>query len=241
MENRRLKHLAELEKKISYTFSDKELLNQALTHSSYRAMVANDCPYNEELEFLGDSVLDLVIGEYLFLKYKDWDEGKLSKYRARVVCGQSLIIVGDMFSLGDFILVGKGEQTGKGIQATILEDAVEALIAAIYIDGGFTEAKKFIMRFFTEHIEKISSENLFRDFKTELQEIVHQYRGYKIEYRLLGYSGPDHDRTFTVEVLINNEVAGTGEGKSKKDAEKNAAFAAIENFEHGNIKILKRR
>ena len=241
MENRRLLQLKELEKNISYTFTDKELLNQALTHSSYRAMVENDCPYNEELEFLGDSVLDLVIGEYLFLKYRDWDEGKLSKYRARVVCGASLIMVGEMFSLSEFILVGKGEQTGKNIQATILEDAVEALIAAVYIDGGFVEAKNFIMRFFLDHIEKIATENLFRDFKTELQEIIHQYHGYKIEYNLVGYSGPDHDRIFTVEVLLNKEVVGTGVGKSKKDAEKNAAFAAIENFEQGNIKILKRR
>ena len=123
----------------------------------------------------------------------------------------------------------------------ILEDAVEALIAAVYIDGGFIEAKKFIMRFFLDHIEKIATENLFRDFKTELQEIIHQYHGYKIEYNLVGYSGPDHDRIFTVEVLLNKEVVGTGVGKSKKDAEKNAAFAAIENYEQGNIKILKRR
>ena len=216
----------ELEEKIGYTFRDFSLLKRAMMHSSYtneRHLEKYKC--NERLEFLGDAVLELVSSEYLFRESPKVSEGELTKTRASMVCEPSLAQCARDIELGKYLLLGKGEEaTGGRNRDSITSDAMEALIGAIYLDGGFTNAKEFIHRFILTDLE---DKKLFYDSKTILQEMVQAEKGGKISYRLVSAEGPDHDRTFSVEALIGERVFGEGKGRSKKAAEQQAAYQAI--------------
>ncbi len=217
--------LTELENKIGYKFKNPQLLNHALTHSSY----ANEkhLPYgsNERLEFLGDSVLGVITAEYFFKNF-DLPEGELTKLRASTVCEKSLFAFAKELDLGKYLLLGKGEIRTPGAErASMLSDAFESVIAAIYLDGGMPAAEKFVLRF----ISKAVVENPgFHDYKTALQEIIQKNPDEHISYVLVGESGPDHDKRFEVEVHLDSNVIGSGVGKSKKIAEQEAAKAALE-------------
>ena len=218
--------LKELEKKTGYTFQDFSLLKQAMLHSSYTNethLPKYRC--NERLEFLGDAVLELVSSEYLFKESPHTPEGELTKTRASMVCEPSLALCARDISLGDYLLLGKGEEaTGGRKRDSVTSDALEALIGAVYLDGGFTNAKEFIHKYVLTDLE---DKKLFYDSKTILQEMVQAKKGGKISYRLVSADGPDHDRTFAVEVLVGDTVLGEGKGRSKKAAEQQAAYKAI--------------
>ena len=218
--------LKELEQKISYNFRDFSLLEQAMMHSSYtneKHLPKNRC--NERLEFLGDAVLELVSSEFLFKSSPKMPEGELTKTRASMVCEPSLALCARDISLGDYLLLGKGEEaTGGRKRDSVTSDALEALIGAVYLDGGFTNAKEFIHKFVLTDLE---DKKLFYDSKTILHEMVQAKKGGKISYRLVSADGPDHDRTFAVEVLVGDTVLGEGKGRSKKAAEQQAAYKAI--------------
>lgn len=210
---------------IGYKFKDKSLLQTALTHSSYANEMNGKVDYNERLEFLGDSVLGMITAEFLFTHHPEMPEGKLTKTRASMVCEKSLHKFAQSIKLGEFMYLGKGEiNTGGRERPSILADAFESVIAAIYLDAGFEEAKKFVLGFIsTADIE----EPVITDYKTALQEIVQKNPGEYLEYFMVGESGPDHCKTFIVEVHLNNNVIGTGEGRSKKQAEQMAAKATL--------------
>lgn len=217
--------MKELMKKIGYEFKDEKLLENALSHSSY----ANEkrTKSNERLEFLGDSVLSLVTAEYLFGHYSHIPEGELTKLRASLVCEQALFSFAMSISLGDHLLLGKGEKmTGGDKRPSILADAFEAVIAAVYLDGGYESAKKHILSFIVPEVEQKRPAK-FEDYKTLLQEIIQQNPDEMVEYVVTDESGPDHNKTFTVEVMLNHNVIGVGVGKSKKDAEQKAASEAL--------------
>ena len=217
---------AELEKKIGYTFKQKELCTNALMHSSYtneKRLEKWQC--NERLEFLGDAVLEVVSSEYLFHEHPTEPEGKLTKMRASMVCEPALAFCAREIDLGDYLLLGKGEEaTGGRQRPSVTSDAMEALIGAIYLDGGFTNAKEFIHRFILTDLE---NKKLFYDSKTILQEIVQADMEEGISYHLIKEEGPDHNKSFTVEVKIGETVYGTGSGRTKKAAEQEAAYKAI--------------
>lgn len=217
--------MSTLEQKIEYTFNDRSLMVEALTHSSYANEKGNvDC--NERMEFLGDAVLSIVSAEYLYTTFPDMPEGKLSKLRSSLVCTQSLSDFARQINLGSFLLLGKGETASGGYDRdSILEDAFEALIAAIYLDGGMEPAKRHILRFLVPAIE--SQRIHFKDYKTTLQEIIQQNPDETLNYVLIGESGPDHDKRFEVEVHLNSNVIGRGIGRSKKQAEQEAAREAL--------------
>lgn len=220
--------LLELEKKIQYNFSDPSLLLHALTHSSYaNEMRMHKENNNERLEFLGDAVLELVTSEYVYKEYKDESEGDLTKLRASIVCEQTLSSCARNLNLGKYLLLGKGEDiTGGRDRDSILSDALEALIGAVYLDGGFTNAKELIHRFI---LDDLKNKKLFFDSKTILQEIVqNENHNQKIHYRLISEDGPDHNKTFTIAVCIGNEEIGCGVGRTKKAAEQEAAYQAIQ-------------
>ena len=218
--------LKELEKKIGYTFREPALLKQALMHSSYtneKHLPKYQC--NERLEFLGDAVLELVSSEYLYLNLPHTPEGELTKTRASMVCEPSLALCARDIGLGDYLLLGKGEEaTGGRHRDSVTSDAMEALIGAVYLDGGFTSAKEFIHRFVLTDLE---DKKLFYDSKTILQEMVQGMKAGSISYRLTGEEGPDHDKSFYVEVLIGDRAYGDGKGRTKKAAEQQAAYRAI--------------
>lgn len=221
--------LKELQQKIHYSFKDEDLLKQALVHSSY----ANEGKKkqhqnNERLEFLGDSVLSIIVADYLFKKYADLPEGELTKIRASLVCEKALYSFALQFDLGKYLILGKGEEaTGGRERASILADAFEAVLAAIYLDGGMEPARTHVMRFIPENIN-IEAATKMQDYKTWLQEVVQQNKEEKVEYVMVSESGPDHNKVFEVEVHLNSNVIGTGVGKSKKQAEQNAAKEALE-------------
>lgn len=216
--------------KLDYTFKNPELLKNALTHSSY----ANEhrdkgVKNNERLEFLGDSVLGLICTKYIWNHYKNMPEGELTKLRSAIVCESSLYEFALEIGLGDDLLLGKGEKSsGGGKRPSVLSDACEAVIAAVYLDGGFDEAERFIIGFIKDKAEEIIRSHSTVDYKTLLQEIVQKNHEEILSYRLKGESGPDHDKRFEVEVLINSNVIACGEGKSKKLAEQAAAKLALE-------------
>ena len=220
-----------LEEKLGYRFQQRALLENALTHSSYaNENKARGCQSNERLEFLGDSVLGMVTADYLFRTHPDLPEGDLTRTRAALVCEGSLVEVAQQLNLGAYLKLGKGEDAGGGRERpSIQADAVEAVIAAIYLDGGIGSARKFIQRFILDRGDVVA---VSRDHKTALQELVQRESGQVLEYRLLGATGPDHAKVFRVEVDLNGEAVGTGEGRSKKEAEQNAARAAIEKLTH---------
>ena len=215
-----------LEKKINYIFRDKSLLRQAVTHSSFcNEQKINKQKHYERLEFLGDAILELVSSEFLFHEYKDKPEGELTRMRASIVCEPTLAICARDINLDKFILLGNGEEiTGGRSRDSIISDAMEALIGAIYLDGGFAIAKDFIKKYILNDIE---SKQLFYDSKTILQEMVQKNYKERVLYELVGESGPDHNKTFEVDVLLGEKVIGHGIGRTKRKAEQQAAYEAI--------------
>ena len=220
-----------LEEKIGYAFRDRTLLENALTHSSY----ANEhrdkgMPSNERLEFLGDSILGLVVADHLYRNRPDLPEGDLTRIRAALVCEGSLVEVAKSLDLGSYLKLGRGEESGGGRKRpSIQADAVEAMLAAVYLDGGIGQARKLIHNLIlNQEREKIANG---RDFKTALQELVQRESGQVLSYRLVGDSGPDHAKCFSMEVLLNGQPIGAGEGRSKKEAEQAAAKAAVGKLE----------
>ena len=221
--------MKEFEKLIDYNFKNKSLLKQALTHSSYaNEHRGNNIKHNERLEFLGDAVLSIVVADYIYANCPELPEGELTKLRSALVCERALYKFGKMINLGNFLFLSKGEKNGGGAdRPSIVSDAFEAVIAAIYLDGGIEPAKKHILRFVVPEINN-QSKKPFKDYKTTLQEIVQKNPGEKIEYMLVSESGPDHDKHFVFEVHLNSNVIGKGGGRSKKEAEQNAAREALE-------------
>ena len=227
--------LEELQRKIGYKFRDKELLSSALMHSSY-ANEAHLPKYkcNERLEFLGDAVLELISSEFLFFGNRKTPEGELTRMRASMVCEPSLAFCAREIGLGDYLLLGKGEEvTGGRSRDSITSDALEALIGAIYLDGGFASAKEFILKFVLNDLEH---KKLFYDSKTILQELVQAHFEEKVSYLMIKEEGPDHNKKFTVEVHIGDECYGDGSGRTKKAAEQDAAYHAILKLHKKNIK-----
>lgn len=220
--------LSELEKALGYTFRDRRLLENALAHSSYaNEKWKNSLASNERLEFLGDSILGFVVAEYLYRNCPDHPEGDLTRMRADLVCEVSLAQVAAKLGLGKHLLLGHGEEQGGGrTRNSINADAVESVIAAAYLDGGFQAAKGIIDRLILTDMPKGKPRNC--DYKTALQELVQRKKNQVLAYTLLTESGPDHDKTFRVEVTLNGEVVGIGTGTSKKRAEQAAAEQAIE-------------
>lgn len=220
------KELQLLEKQIGYAFKNKKYLDTAMTHSSYANEVKKNSVSNERQEFLGDAVLSIIVSDYLFNTFR-LPEGELTKLRAAVVCEKSLCEFAQQISLGDFLRLGKGEEMmGGRIRPSILADAFEALIAALYLDGGMEPAKKFVLGFVTDVIEN-KQELSFHDYKTMLQEIIQKNPEEQLGYVLVEESGPDHDKQFVVEVHLNSNVLSRGTGASKKAAEQAAAKEAL--------------
>ncbi len=216
--------MKEFENLIGYTFQNKALLERALSHSSYANEKHTPNESNERLEFLGDSVLGFITAEYYYKRVK-LPEGELTRLRAATVCEKALFDFSKEIDLGKYICLGKGEEmTGGRNRASINSDAFEAVIAAIYLDGGMEEAKKFVMRFVEKHANSLT---LFKDYKTKLQEVIQKNPEEKLEYVLVGESGPDHNKRFDVEVHLNSNVIGKGHGRSKKTAEQEAAREAL--------------
>ena len=220
---------SELEKQIGYTFKDKKLLKTALTHTSYA--YEKNVQSNEKLEFLGDSILEFISSIYLFSNYSNLKEGEMTKVRAQVVCEESLYKVAKAHNFSDFLNLGKSERMAGGeVKTAILADSVEAVIAAMYLDGGLDPAKEFIINNLKEEII-IASKNVGqKDYKTVLQEILQKNGDVYIQYKIIRETGPDHNKEFESEVIYNNKVLATGTGKSKKHAEMEAAKYAIENL-----------
>ena len=223
--------MKQLEKAIGYTFRDISLLENALSHSSYaNERWHNGLKSNERLEFLGDSVLGMVVAEHLYRTCPDRPEGELSRMRADMVCETSLAAIAVKLHLGQQLLLGHGEAiSGGNKRASILADAVESVIAAIYLDGGFSPAKGFIERFVLTGATVEQPRNM--DYKTALQELIQQKKGQIISYQLVRESGPDHNKEFVVQVCVNGQVVGEGVGSSKKRAEQDAARAALEKMQ----------
>ena len=217
-----------LQKTIGYTFGNEELLINALTHSSYAHEHKHPEWCNERLEFLGDSILSVVVSDYLFYHYPNTPEGELTRIRAASVCEKALFGFAKEIALGDALLLSRGEQnTGGRTRPSILADAFEALIAAIYLDGGMEPAKAFILKYVTPTLDQ-HRKGAFKDFKTLLQEVIQQNPEDRLTYLLVEESGPDHDKCFKYEVHINSNLVGTGVGRSKKEAEQAAAKEALE-------------
>ena len=220
-------NICKFERNISYEFKNKEYILEALTHSSY-SNENKKYNFNERLEFLGDSVLGIVISDYLFKAEKELPEGELTKLRANIVCEESLNDVAISINLGEFMLLGKGEEaTGGRQRISILADAVEAVIAAIYLDGGMDKARIFVLKNMEDIINDSVKGKIFRDYKTHLQEVLQSKGENNIWYKLIEEKGPDHNKRFIMQVSLDEQVLGIGEGKSKKEAEQLAAKVAL--------------
>ena len=220
-----------LETKLGYQFQNPKLLDHALTHSSY----ANEhhlgsISSNERLEFLGDSVLGMIVADHLYRTFPDLPEGDLTRIRANLVCEGSLVLVAKEWDLGRYLKLGKGENAcGGRSRPSILADAVEAVLAAVFLDGGLAHDRDIIQRFLLDRMEQVNRAS--RDHKTYLQELVQRKSGQVLSSELIGESGPDHNKTFQMQVLLNGQPIGQGTGHSKKEAEQAAANAAIERLE----------
>lgn len=215
-----------LENKINYKFKNRSYLLEALTHSSYANEGNRGLRSNERFEFLGDSVLSLISCQYLFENYPDMPEGELTKLKASLVCTNSLMGFAKQINLGDYLLLGKGEKmTGGAERPSILEDAFESLIAAVYLDGGLEKARDFVLSFLKPALENHRIN--FKDYKTMLQEVIQQNPDQSVNYVFVGESGPDHDKIFEAEVRLNSNAIGRGKGKTKKSAEQAAAKEAL--------------
>jgi ribonuclease-3 len=219
--------ISNLQKKLNYNFNDPALLIKALTHSSFaNEGTKKDSASNERLEFLGDSLLGMTVALFIFNRKPELSEGQMTKLRAELVCERSLAELALELDLGTYILLGRGEKnTGGSKRPSILSDAIEAIIAAIYLDGGFEPVKQFVSDTFAPRLN--SPSNGFTDYKTRLQETIQGKQGQTLVYELIDELGPDHDKSFTVDVKLNSKTLGTGKGKSKKRAEQEAAKAAI--------------
>lgn len=221
--------LERLEKSIGYTFQNKELLKNALTHTSYA--FENHIQSNEKLEFLGDSILEFISSKYLYANFPKLTEGEMTKVRADIVCEKSLYQIAQKHNFSDFLYLGKSERMShKEARPAIMADSVEAMIAAIYFDSNLEEAERFIIENLKEAAEVASKHVGQKDYKTVLQEILQKHGEVKIEYTIIKEQGPDHDKLFTAEVKCNHKVLATGEGKTKKAAEMEAANKAIEDI-----------
>ncbi|MCR8745197.1 ribonuclease III [Romboutsia lituseburensis] len=219
--------IEQFENIIEYRFNNKNYILEALTHSSY-SNENKDYEFNERLEFLGDSVLSIIVSEYLFKEETSLPEGELTKLRANIVCEESLSDAAYEIKLGEHMLLGKGEEaTGGRERISILADAFEAVIAAIYLDGGLESARNFVLKYMENIILDSRKGKIFRDYKTHLQEILQGKGENNIWYKLVEEKGPDHNKRFVMEVGTNETVLGTGEGKSKKEAEQLAARVAL--------------
>lgn len=227
-----MNRLKELEAKIGYQFQNFAYLEHAMRHSSFcNEKKLNRLENNERLEFLGDAVLELVTSEFLFDKYPEMPEGEATRKRASMVCEQTLALCAKEIELGSYLLLGKGEElTGGRERASVTSDALEALIGAIYLDGGFTNAKEFVKTFVLNGIEE---KQLFFDSKTIFQEMMQSITTEPICYKLVKEEGPDHCKSFSVELFVGKRSAGTGTGKSKKAAEQAAAYDAIKKIKAG--------
>lgn len=224
-----------LESRLGIKFTNKSLLITAITHSSYANQYKN-VQFNERLEFLGDSVLQLSITEYLFTFYKDKSEGELTKLRALIVCESSLYEVARNLDLGNYIRMSKGEElTGGRERVSLLADCMEAVLAAIYLDKGLDAVKNFITKNFIAIIEKAINNEIVLDYKTKLQEILQKQGDVNIKYDLVKYEGPPHRRKFYTAVLIENKIMGEGSGFSKKESEQNAARKALSILEEMDV------
>ncbi len=220
--------MEQLQKNLKYQFKDINLLENALTHSSFANEKRSKYGSNERLEFLGDAVLSVIVADYIYKTFKSRPEGELTKLRAALVCEKSLAGFSSQLELGNYLKLGKGEiLNGGASRPSILADAFEAVLAAIYLDGGMEAARRHVMRFILPELEHTGDE-AFKDYKTSLQEIIQRNPEERLSYVLMGESGPDHNKSFTVEVLLNSNVIGTGSGNSKKRAEQNAAKQALE-------------
>ena len=219
-------NLSDLEKKIGYRFQEFSLLEHAMRHSSFcNEQKMDKLQNNERMEFLGDAVLELVTSEFLYTKYPKMPEGEATRKRASMVCEQTLALCAKELELGSYLFLGKGEElTGGRERASVTSDALEALIGAIYLDGGFTNAKEFIEKYVLNGIEE---KQLFFDSKTIFQEMMQSVTNEAIHYELIGQEGPDHCKTFSMELFVGERSAGKGTGKSKKAAEQAAAYDAI--------------
>ncbi len=215
-----------LQDKINYNFKDDKLLELALTHTSYANEIKGR-KSNERIEFLGDAILELISSEYIYLNYPKLSEGEMTKTRAYAVCEDSLAELANNYGFSDFLFVGKCEEKINGkYRNSILADSVEAVIGAIFLDGGLEEAKNFILSWVIKKVEEYLVKGS-RDYKTNLQEKLQVHGEVKIEYKIVGESGPEHNRIFNAEVFCNNKLLGKGSGKSKKDAEMEAAKEAL--------------
>lgn len=227
-------NINEVEEHIGVKFNEEYLLKTALTHSSY-ANQHRDEEYNERFEFLGDSILQLCITEYLFLNYKNKSEGELTKIRSLIVCENSLYEIGKKLNLGYFIRISKGEElTGGRERVSIIADAVEAVIAAIYLDKGLEFVKDYIIGYFKDIIERAINNDIILDYKTKLQEEMQKKGEVSIIYELLKFEGPPHRRKFFTSVIVEEKELGRGEGYSKKESEQNAAKEALRILEELN-------
>lgn len=222
--------LSNFENIIGYHFKNKELLTRAFTHSSFaNEHKKQEIKNNERLEFLGDSVLSLVISEYIFSSFPELPEGELTKLRATVVCETSLAKSAREMQVGSFIHLGKGEEmTGGRNRDSILSDAFEAILGAMYLDGGFEVARKHVLKYLENTLNEAKEGKIFNDYKTCLQELLQQHSYEKIEYSIIKEQGPDHNKEFFVQVMHGSKVLGTGWGRSKKEAEQHAAQNALE-------------
>ncbi len=226
-------NFSKLEKSLGYTFSDRSLLRRALTHKSH----ANEhrlppVEQNERYEFLGDAVMELVVSDRLMQTFPEATEGDLSKLRAAVVNEKSLSLLAQGISIGDYLFLGKGEEQCQGRKKdSLISDAYEAVLGAIYLDGGYSEAHRVVSAQFADLLKQATSENILKDYKTKLQEVVQEKFRQIPRYQMIEERGPDHDKVFVIDLYIKNELHGRGEGKSKKQAEQAAAQLALEKME----------
>ena len=231
MNEKRKKDLHELERTIGYRFKNIELLNTAMTHSSFGNGQEINFQHNERMEFLGDSILSVIISLHLFKNITDMTEGQLTRARANIVCEQSLAAIAGSIGLGTYIYMSKGEEnTGGRERSSILADSMEALIASIYLDGGFLKSEEFVLSIMKDIIESSIDNKIFNDYKSFFQEYVQKHNLGPIRYLLTSETGPDHLKKFTMALLMDGKVVGTGKGNSKKDAQQSAAKNAINNM-----------
>jgi len=225
-----------LQNELDYEFENIGLLQEAVTHSSYSNEFQESMNCNERLEFLGDAVIELIISTYLFTKFSNYPEGKLTRLRSKIVCEEALYDISVKYNIGNYLYLGKGEEaTGGRERKSILADAVEALIAAVYLDSNYDNTEKLVLKLFDDYIKKAEDGKLNYDFKTKLQEVVQGINNTnRISYLVTKESGPDHNKTFFVKVLISGKEAGRGIGKSKKNAEQKAAKEALKKVSNIN-------
>ncbi|MDQ2085261.1 ribonuclease III [Herbivorax sp. ANBcel31] len=227
-----LKKIKKLEGKIGYTFKDKNNIILALTHSSYaNEYKSQNFTSNERLEFLGDTVLNMIISEDIYNKYYNLSEGEMTKFRSNVICEASLARCAKNINIGEYLLLGKGEEnTGGRSRISILSDSVEALIGALYLDAGIERTRFFVLNHMGEMIEESIKGIIFMDYKTQLQEILQRSNEKKVVYEIIDEKGPDHNKVFISQVKIDDRPAGRGKGRTKKEAEQMAAKETIESI-----------